>query len=53
MAADRNLSSVAQLVREVIEEAAREKLAEVDRRMARGESPTAGKSPRGRKKKAD
>jgi hypothetical protein len=50
MAADRNAPSVAQLVHDVMMDAASKYLADVDRRIARGEDPEQGKSKRGRKK---
>lgn len=48
MAADRNKPSVVQLVNDVIREAAKPYLADVERRKARGEA-SHGKSNRGRK----
>jgi len=51
MAADKNSPSVAKLVQDLIADAARLYLVDVDRRIARGESPKTGKSPRGRKPK--
>ena len=50
-AADRNIPSVAQLTRILIEEVLQARLAEVDRRIAKGELPSQGKSPRGRKRR--
>ncbi len=50
-AADRNIPSIAKLVRMLIEEAVSARLAEVDRRVAKGESPATAKSKAGRKPK--
>jgi hypothetical protein len=50
-AGNRNMPSVAALVKAIVEDALSEQLAEVDRRIAEGESPAQGKSARGRKPK--
>jgi hypothetical protein len=50
-AAHENFPSVAQLIKHAVEQYVAVQLAEVDKRIAKGESAMQGKSPRGRKPK--